>query len=275
MRIVGQEKLVNIFNGFTRETLPKTIMLIGEEGCGKKALLSNLAERLELDIFHIKSYKEEDGSKIDLTDLDLYPLPRLYVIHIDNIEPRYQGRFLKFIEEQNPNKYVALIANSTLNINEAIVNRAVKYYFEPYSPELLKKHFGWLVASETDIVFNICTTPGQLSGINGEEIQALYDFCDKMVKKAKIAPYANMMTIVHKINYKEEYNKFDFNLFFNALIYASYKDYLETNNIDSFKIYQLTTQYKQQLFRTTINKENFVINFLDSLWRLTHETARP
>ena len=35
MNFIGQRKLLEKLNKYTRETLPKTLLFLGDEGCGK------------------------------------------------------------------------------------------------------------------------------------------------------------------------------------------------------------------------------------------------
>ena len=53
MEFVGQEKLINTLNSYTLDSLPKTMMFLGESGCGKHTLAQTLAEKLGLTILKI------------------------------------------------------------------------------------------------------------------------------------------------------------------------------------------------------------------------------
>jgi hypothetical protein len=99
----------------------------------------------------------------------------------------------------------------------------------------------------------------------------LYDLCVKLVTKIGAASYANTMSIYAKINCKEDYSKFDFNLFFNTLEYAAFTDFKNTGSEDSFKVYQITNRFKQARVNKAIVKDAFVLNFLTQLWKEFHE----
>jgi hypothetical protein len=73
-----------------------------------------------------------------------------------------------------------------------------------------------------------------------------------------------------KFNYKDNFKKFDPDIFLNLLIKTAYDLYLSENNDDLFKIYCYLIERKQQLINKTLAKESFILNTLDGLWRLVH-----
>ena len=275
MLIFGQQKLLDRLNTYTLETLPKTILFLGESGCGKHLMTNYIAEKFGLDVVIINT----DTTAENLIDYSQDPIAKLYFIDLDNITQKnysqelklkYQNPYLKFIEEPSLNAYVVISASSTANILPTVLNRCIKFTFEPYSPELLKDKCDWLVANSNDLVYKVCTTPGQLSGIDGNNIIELNKLCDTIVHKIFKANYANTLKIYTKINFAENYDKFDFNLFFKMLKYVAFEDYKTNKTETSLNIYNYTNQATISLLDERLNKEPFMINFLDGLWRLTH-----
>ena len=45
--VIGQEKLVKALEGYTLETAPKTILFLGQSGCGKSWIANAFAKQLE------------------------------------------------------------------------------------------------------------------------------------------------------------------------------------------------------------------------------------
>ena len=274
MVIFGQQKLLNKINSYTLDTLPKTILLLGEKGCGKHLVTRYLAEKFDLDIVNIDS----ETSAEDLINYSQDPIAKIYFIDLDNITSKKysqenrlkaQNPFLKFIEEPSQNAYVIVSVSSASNALATVLNRCIKFSFEPYSPELLKEHFDWQVANSNDLVYKVCTTPGQLSGIDGDNILELNKLCDTIVHGIFKANYANTLKIYTKVNYAENYDKFDLDLFFKMLKYVAFEDYKTNKTESSLNIYNYTNQATIRLLDDRLNKEAFMINFLDGLWRLT------
>ena len=76
---------------------------------------------------------------------------------------------------------------------------------------------------------------------------------------------SNAVSISNKVNYKEEYNKYDFRTFFNMLRYCAFEKYMNEQSEISLKIYLFIVNYTRDLQIKTLNKENFMINFLINL----------
>ena len=263
MQIIGQEQLLNQLNKYTLSTLPKASIFFGEPGCGKHLIGEYLANKLELKLVLI----EPKVTQEDLIEYSQNPINTLYVIDLRSVTEKQQNQFLKFVEEPANTAYFILLANSEIGVLPTLLNRCLKFYFAPYSKEQLKQITGNLYT--TELPYLICKTPGQLENLDEDNLHYMYNTCQKFITSIKQATYANLMSVSTKINYKEEYNKFDFVLFFNMLEYVAYNEFIDNNNIEAFKIYQLTNTYKQQMFSRPINKENYILNFLTTVWEAT------
>ena len=275
MLIFGQQKLLNKLNNYTLETLPKTILFLGEKGCGKHLMTNYLAEKFDLEVVKI----DTNTTAENLIDYAQNPIAKIYFIDLDNLTQKqysqelklkYQNPYLKFIEEPSQNAYIVISASSTSNALATVLNRCIKFTFEPYDPKLLEEKFGWLVANPNDLVYKVCTTPGQIEGIDGNNILELNKLCETIIHGIFKANYANTLKIYTKINFAENYDKFDFDLFFKMLKYVAFEDFKTNNTETSLKIYNYTNQATISLLDERLNKETFMINFLDGLWRLTH-----
>jgi hypothetical protein len=85
------------------------------------------------------------------------------------------------------------------------------------------------------------------------------------------ANYANALVISTKINYKDLYNKVDFNLFFDAVEYLALEDFKANGTQRSFTIFQITNQFKQYATQSNLIKETLMLNYLTTLWEAVHE----
>lgn len=262
--ILGQDSLLNTLDSFTIQTLPKTIMFIGEAGAGKHLLASYLADKFNFE----KVFVSKDVTPEDLIEYSQSPIEKFYIIDLAEFTEKQQNKILKFIEEPSSTVFVILLTATTVGVLPTILNRCIKYTLAPYAKQFLIDHFSWTVADVNPLVFDICTTPGQLANADGKAVIALHDLCSLIVTKFKAAPYPNALTIINTVNYKDEYSKFDFDQFFRMLELVAFEDFKKTNSETSFKIYTLTNKAKQAtLISKTLNKETYMLNFIDSLWR--------
>lgn len=278
LQIIGQEKLKKQLDSYTLQTIPKTILFLGPEGCGKATFAHYLAEKLELDLVEIDNSITHE----QLVEYSQDSRLRLYLIKLSNFVEKQQNQFLKFIEEPSSTAYVVLTADSERGILPTILNRCITFYFEPYTIDQLKQ-FEWLTSFfkasyDSNLIYSIYNTPGQLLALEPklDVIDETYKFCELIVTKIHMAPYANTMSIINKLKCKDEIkneqdlSKFEISSFLKILEFVAFNNYKETKNDLSFKIYLYTNSFKQNMFNKTLNKEACMLNFLNGLWLETH-----
>ena len=261
--VIGQEKLVKALEGYTLETAPKTILFLGQSGCGKSWIANAFAKQLDLEVVVVKP----DSTAEKLIEYYQCPINKMYLIDLKDIVEKDQNKFLKFIEEPSKTMNIILMAESTVGILPTILNRCVKYVFEPYTPEQLKQ-FDWAVNCSEEIAYEICQTPGQLLELSADNLDQPLGLCRAIVSSVDKASYANTLSIVTKINFKDDAKKIDFKLFFDLMTYAAFDDYKKNNNELSFKIYLYTIRQQAKALNINVAKEAFLLNYLDNIWRL-------
>ena len=262
--VIGQEKLVKALEGYTLETAPKTILFLGQSGCGKSWIANAFAKQLDLEVVVV----QPDSTAEKLIEYYQCPINKMYLIDLKDIVEKDQNKFLKFIEEPSKTMNIILMAESTVGILPTILNRCVKYVFEPYTPEQLKQ-FDWAVNCSEEIAYEICKTPGQLLELSADNLDQALGLCRAIVSSVDKANYANTLSIVTKINLKDDAKKIDFKLFFDLMTYAAFDDYKKNNNELSFKIYLYTIRQQAKALNINVAKEAFLLNYLDNIWRLT------
>ena len=261
--VIGQEKLVKALEGYTLETAPKTILFLGQSGCGKSWIANAFAKQLDLEVVVV----QPDSTAEKLIEYYQCPINKMYLIDLKDIVEKDQNKFLKFIEEPSMYMNIILMAESTVGILPTILNRCVKYVFEPYTPEQLKQ-FDWAVNCSEEIAYEICKTPGQLLELSADNLDQALGLCRAIVSSVDKANYANTLSIVTKINLKDDAKKIDFKLFFDLMTYAAFDDYKKNNNELSFKIYLYTIIQQAKALNINVAKEAFLLNYLDNIWRL-------
>lgn len=261
--VIGQEKLVKALEGYTLETAPKTILFLGQSGCGKSWIANAFAKQLDLEVVVV----QPDSTAEKLIEYYQCPINKMYLIDLKDIVEKDQNKFLKFIEEPSKTMNIILMAESTVGILPTILNRCVKYVFEPYTPEQLKQ-FDWAVNCSEEIAYEICKTPGQLLELSADNLDQALGLCRAIVSSVDKANYANTLSIITKINLKDDAKKIDFKLFFDLMTYAAFDDYKKNNNELSFKIYLYTIRQQAKALNINVAKEAFLLNYLDNIWRL-------
>jgi DNA polymerase III delta prime subunit len=258
--IIGQEKLLSIIDSYyAKRTLPKTLMFIGPSGCGKHTITKYVAEKFELDLVEI----DENVTAEDLENYLFSTLDTMYLINLNKFSEKQQNQFLKFIEEPTKSVFITLIANSEVGVLNTVLNRCTKHYLDFYTKEQIVQITNTAV---NDLAFSIFKTPGKLLNLTDASFQAILDLADKVVHKISIAPYPNALVVSTRVNYKDLYNKIDFDLFMDVVEYLALDDYKNTGAKQSLTVFNTTNRFKQYATQANLIKEMLMINYLTTLW---------
>ena len=260
--MVGQKHLLNKLSKYDINTFPHSVIILGEEGSGKKKVARYISDEVvKLPLLDITENISDEY--IDMIYRN--PNPAIYLINMSKMMEKEQNILLKFIEEPMKNAFIILLVQNRNNLLNTIYNRCVVFEMDTYTKEELAE----FVQNEDDkeLILSVLRTPGKILNTNLENIRAIYDLCDKMVDKMNVANFSNTLTIANKINYKDEYNKFDLTIFFDMLVYTLYNKYLTEKNPKILNMYLLTIEARKRLIDKRLNKEIFVQNFLTKLWK--------
>lgn len=258
-KVIGQTKLMSIIDSYTVQTLPRTLMLIGQAGYGKHTISKYISEKFNLDYVEI----EESVSSADIEDFLYSTINTLYVIDLTKFSEKQQNQFLKVIEEPSKSTYFVLTACSEAGVLNTILNRCTKYYFEPYTKEQIEQITNTAVDS---LAFKIFQTPGKLLNLTESSFKDILNLAKKIVHEINTMKYANALAIATKINYKDFYDKVDFDLFLAAVEYLALDDYKNNGIERSFVIFKITNQFKQYATRGKLIKETLMLNYITTLW---------
>lgn len=263
-KVIGQTKLMSIIDSYTIQTLPKALMLIGQAGCGKHTVAKYIAEKFNLDYVEI----DESASSADIEDFLYRTINTLYVIDLTKFSDKQQNQFLKALEEASSTTYFILTACSEAGVLNTVLNRCIKYTFEPYTKHEVEQITGTTVNEQA---FTIFKTPGKLLNMTEGSFNNIITLADSLVKNIHAAKYANALVISTKINYKDLYNKVDFNLFFDAVEYLALEDFKANGTQRSFTVFKITNQFKQYATQSNLIKETLMLNYLTTLWEAAQE----
>jgi len=257
--MVGQTNLINKLKSYTLQTLPHTLLLLGENGCGKHTLCNELSQYYNINLIDIT-----DNITLEtIENIYLNVFPSFYLVDMTKVNEKQQNMLLKLIEEPNNLTYIILLSENKLNLLNTIINRCMVYNFDNYNIEELKQF-----TKETDErLFQLCSTPGQIKIMNVQKLDELYNLCEAIITKISLASFPNTLTIANKINYKEDFDKFDFNLFFKALINKCYNLY--KNNQTNKNIYDCINTYYKKSKDFRLNKNYLIQSMLINLWNLS------
>lgn len=256
--MVGQNKLIAKLKSYTNATLPHSMLFLGESGCGKHTLVSEMAKMFNLPLIDATEVLSPES----IEEMKLRSVPTMYLISMDSISERAQNSLLKLVEEPGSNAYVVLISSSKYGILDTILNRCIIYDFEPYTVAELSEIVGEEIPAK---VLAVTTTPGQIK-VTLNRYDALMTLCATIGTKMCKARFTNALSIADKINYKDEYDKFDFYVFIKALKMSLADLYIKTNEETAIKLYNIVQEEAEKLVDSRLNKEVFMYHLLTRLW---------
>lgn len=264
--MVGQKKLLERINSYNIDTFPRSIIIVGERGSGKHTLVNYIHENLvKFTLYDIT----ENVSNKYIDEIYRNPNPGLYLIDLSKMTEKQQNVLLKFVEEPLNNSFIILLAESKNLVLNTIINRCITFEMEAYSREELSQFL--TTEEDKDLILNVLRTPGKILTTNIVNMKELFKLCDTIITKIHLASYQNVLTIANKVNFKDDYDKYDIDIFFDTLLYSMFKLYLDTGDIITYKMYKLTGEQRKTMLDKRINKEQFFENYLTKIWKFARK----
>ena len=239
--IIGQTKLLNKINTLTIDSLPHSILMIGDLGCGKHTLCKYIADKFGLEFSTLSNNINNE----DVENILLKPYPCLYIVELDNAIPKFQNTILKLIEEPTAGVFIIGLTSNTNNLLLTLSNRCQKWYFEKYSKEELTQFIK--DKSKTELLLSIFNTPGQV--IEGQEhpIEAIKDLTNNILDRIGNASVPNTLSISDKLAWKDEKEKFNVEIFLKVLEKTSLEKVISSENKKYLREFKVINQLRSRL----------------------------
>ena len=221
--MIGQEHLLKIIDHQIQEgTFPRFSIITGLRGSGKKTLSQYIINSFpnEYCKYWLPDIKVETIRKM-ISDSYKLTVDTIYVIpDADKMSVAAKNALLKVCEEP-PNKamFIMTVSDSNL-VLDTIRSRASIYYMQPYTPKQITEYFNEVCGvkdiRKTNIVLDLCETPGDVLLLMDQGIEQLYDYVEKVVDNIAEVSEANAFKIDTKLSLKEGSDGYDVELFLRA-----------------------------------------------------------
>lgn len=258
--MIGQNNLIAKLKSYSIDTLPHSMLFLGEKGCGKHTLVKELEKHFKMSAIDISDSLELET----IQEINTCANSHFYIIDMSKVNEKQQNVILKFLEEPTSFTYIILLSTSKSILLDTIVNRCMIYEFEPYSSQQLMQFLPFEEGIE--ILVEYCHTPGQVLSTSIEKIKNLIELCDNIAKNVGKARFPNIFKISSKIT-KEE---IDLDLFYNVLLERLYRFFDETKNVVYKDMYNISSNALKKHNDTRLNQELII----DSLVMELHEASR-
>jgi hypothetical protein len=254
-----QKRLYDRVDMQTLDTMPRTILLLGEYGCGKKTLIEYMCDKFNLSNEDISDkltleYIEEINQRVN---------PSMYVIDCSKLTVKNENVILKFLEEPLKNSFIVLKAESRYSIIPTVLNRCQVWEFESYPQEYIEQMISLYWSDDRDIVSEVVNTPGKVYEYKDYPVADMIVLANKIFNNIKNANFANTLTISRFIAFKNEKDKFDFNLFLDILLIVCKEMYYNRQIAD--EVYWLTNDLNNNKYIFNIDKKSLFEHYLIEL----------
>lgn len=259
--MVGQDRIIEIINKLSIDTFPRTLMLEGDDGCGKHTLCSIIGKKLGLDCVDITNSLTLDT----IWDICEKVEPYIYIIDTKSISIREENVVLKFLEEPLKNAFIIVLCTRRDLLLDTIQNRCVVWTLDKYTKDTL----GQFLPNENeskDFILELCNTPGQVIKMCQEDVLSMKNLAVKIFLNIGHATLPNTLTLLNHVAFKGEKDKFDYNVFFTILLHSAYTLVKENKVTDT--IYSETKALIEKCHTKSINIEYLFANYLVTIRQL-------
>lgn len=264
--VIGQQRLISILNKYEVTTLPKTLLFVGPHGCGKQHVAHYLATKLGLPIKTL----DKDVSAEDLTEYTFSTIKTIYLINLDEFTEKQQNVLLKFIEEPSDTVFAILTTSAPARVLDTIQNRCIRHTFANYSVEELTQILNKNIDPK---MLEIFKTPGKLKMLTERSFEDTLSLANLIVTGTRPTNYAQFLTVITKVNFKDLYDKVDLHLLLDAVEYIAFKDFVHNKSLHSKRIFEIATTFKQHITQSSLLKEVLMVNFLLQVWEVDNEAS--
>ena len=253
-----QRRLVNTIDNM--KYYPQSMILLGESGGLYDEVCDYIATKFNSAMFDISEFISQEF----LDEIQkAATVSSLYVINISKVDFRKQNILLKSFEEPSNLNHFILICEAEDLLLDTLKNRGYLLKMDPYTKEDLEP----LIKKDHDLTLKICSTPGQVELANLTDLNRLYSLCQTILKSVSTANYQNTLSISSSLNFKDEYSKYDPQLFFKTLKIAMLDCDIENRN----KVLELINK-TQKMISSMNDKKQYFEHFLTNLWLVVRKS---
>ena len=249
-----QAKIEEELNTATLDSLPKSLILCGEYGCGRHLLLNRISEKLGVQAKNISGLLKHEY----ISELYSNPIPEILYIECDDISEKTQNAILKLLEEPPKMAFICILVEDTRKLLGTIVNRCIKWQISPYTRDELSNF------TDNEEVLNYARTPGQVLKYSKLDLSGLSELCDKILSCIAKATVPNALSLSSKIEWtNEDTDKYPYKLFVRCLLNSAFKFFVLDDRY--FLAYTLAKELCFDMEIPNIDKKKLFENFLVKL----------
>lgn len=251
--MIGQKELVAKLKSYSIATLPHTILLVGERGCGKHTLIKELETFYNMSAFDIT----ETISFESIQEIMNNPVNHFYVIDMTKVNEKQQNIILKFLEEPSRTTYIILTTTSKSILLDTVINRCATFEFAPYSKDELMQFLPF--TDNIEMLVEYCHTPGQINSTSVSAVNELIELSDNIINNIGKARFPNILKISQKCK------GLDIDLLYQVLMERLVSKFKQDSTMLYRDMYLATSQYLKKHNDPRLNQEMLIDSLMIEL----------
>ena len=192
------------------DNLPRTLMITGARGSGKRTLASYIAEQFGFDVRWI-------GNKVNdvrdmIADCRSLSKPTMFVfVGADDMSLSAKNSLLKVTEEPPNDAYFVIPLEDAGNTLATIKSRSIELQMEPYTHAELAEF------SDNELCLTIATSPGEIIELEKAGVDNLVEIVEKVVDNVYDVSSGNALNIAKNVKFKDEDEGYPLDVFWRVL----------------------------------------------------------
>lgn len=283
MEMVGQMRNKSQIKTWKEENnLPRTLILSGSRGSGKRTLASYISEQFGFDVRWV-------GNKVNdvrdmISDCRSLSKPTMFVfVGADDMSLSAKNSLLKVTEEPPNDAYFVIPLEDVSSTLATIKSRSIEMQMEPYTKEQLRlflygefpsdklrlEIFRGNIPSD-ELCLEIANNPGELIELERLGVDNLVEIVEKVIDNIFDVGCGNALSIAKHIKFKDEDEGYDLGVFWrvlnNRLVYRLYDNILKFSmaQVKEYTDFMLVTQE----FLNRLNNPSYNRKMLFDMWVL-------
>lgn len=215
--MIGQKRLLDELDSL--KTLPRTMIISGSRGGGKKLIAKKIAEKLDAEMImcdgKVDTVREVTELAYKLVDNIMYVFP-----NVENMSTAAKNALLKITEEPPNKSYFVLTTTDLSQVLDTIKSRAVIFFIDTYSQLEIEEYIDLKYSVneiDKEYISAVCSVPGQVDLLMQYNISEFADFINLVINNIFEVNIANAFKISNRLQLKQDDDGYDLVLFFRAL----------------------------------------------------------
>lgn len=194
-----------------QNSLPRTLILSGMRGCGKRMFASYIAEQFGFDVRWV-------GNKVNdvrdmIADCRSLSKPTMFVfVGADDMSLSAKNSLLKVTEEPPNDAYFVIPLEDVSSTLATIKSRAIEVQIEPYTREQLATF------TDNPMCLEIARCPGEIVNLEKMGVENLVETVEKVIDHILDVSSGNALNIAKSVKFKDEEEGYDLEVFWRVLL---------------------------------------------------------